>query len=153
MQVEESERFLMSREDLEAKLAVLTAGRAAEEFVFGTCTTGAANDIEQATRLARLMVTRYGMSSRFGMVALDAQSAQYLDGDLQSACSPQTAAQVDEEIQSIISDAYQKAFSLLRENARALNTLANALLDAETMTGDTFMELLSSCEQSLISES
>ncbi len=142
MQVEENERVLMSREDLEAKIVTLTAGRAAEEFVFKTCTTGAANDIEQATKLARNMVTRFGMSDKFGMVALDTQTSLYLGDGGQAICSPETSTQVDREIQRIIGESYDKAMELLRANAQKLSELSSYLLEKETITGDEFMEIL-----------
>ncbi len=142
MQVEETERVLMSREDLMAKLVVLTAGRAAEEFVFGTCTTGAANDIEQATKLARNMVTRFGMSGKFGMVALDAQTSLYLGDGAQAVCSPETSTLVDQEIQKLIRDSYNTAGEILRKNAQKLNELSTYLLDKETISGEEFMDIL-----------
>ncbi len=142
MQVDETERVLMTREDLESKLAVLTAGRAAEEFVFGTCTTGAANDIEQATKLARAMVSRYGMSDAFGMVAMDTVANPYLGDDTQTTCSPETAAQVDQEVQALIRRAHDTAMGILRENAQKLNHLAGYLLEKESITGEEFMDIL-----------
>ena len=142
MQVEETERVLMSRDDLEAKLVTLTAGRAAEEFVFHTCTTGAANDIEQATKIARNMVTRFGMSSEFGMVALDTQTSMYLGDGAQAICSPETSTLVDKEIQRLIAESYDKALSILRDNAQKLSELSSYLLEKETITGEEFMEIL-----------
>ena len=149
MQVDETERVLLSKDDLEARLTVLTAGRAAEDFVFGTSTTGAANDIEQATKLARAMVTRYGMSKALGMVALDTAVNPYLGDEAQSSCSAATAAQVDQEIQALIDAAYGKAMAILRENAQKLNQLAGYLLERENITGDEFMEILNSGEKLL----
>ena len=142
MQVEETERVLMSRDDLEAKLVTLTAGRAAEEFVFHTCTTGAANDIEQATKIARNMVTRFGMSSEFGMVALDTQTSMYLGDGAQAICSPETSTLVDKEIQRIIQESYGKALEILRNNAQKLSELSTYLLEKETISGEEFMDIL-----------
>lgn len=142
MQVDEDEQFLLSREQALSKLATLTGGRASEELVFGTSTSGASNDIEQATRLARAMVTRFGMSKQFGMVALETVTNQYLGGDTALACSPDTAARVDEETIALIKDAFEKATAILRENERKLHELAAYLLEKETITGDEFMEIL-----------
>ena len=142
MQVEETERVLMSRDDLEAKLVTLTAGRAAEEFVFHTCTTGAANDIEQATKIARNMVTRFGMSSEFGMVALDTQTSMYLGDGAQAICSPETSTLVDKEIQRLIQESYNKALEILRDNAQKLSELSTYLLEKETISGEEFMDIL-----------
>ena len=142
MQVEETERVLMSRDDLEAKLVTLTAGRAAEEFVFNTCTTGAANDIEQATKIARNMVTRFGMSSEFGMVALDTQTSMYLGDGAQAICSPETSTLVDKEIQRLIQESYDKALEILRDNAQKLSELSTYLLEKETISGEEFMDIL-----------
>ena len=142
MQVEETERVLMSRDDLEAKLVTLTAGRAAEEFVFHTCTTGAANDIEQATKIARNMVTRFGMSSEFGMVALDTQTSMYLGDGAQAICSPETSTLVDKEIQRLIQESYDKALEILRDNAQKLSELSTYLLEKETISGEEFMDIL-----------
>ena len=142
MQVEETERVLMSREDLESKIVTLTAGRAAEEFAFKTCTTGAAHDIEQATKLARNMVTRFGMSDKFGMVALDTQTSLYLGDGAQAICSPETSTLVDKEIQRLIAESYNKALSILRDNAQKLSELSSYLLEKETITGEEFMEIL-----------
>ena len=142
MQVEETERVLMSRDDLEAKLVTLTAGRAAEEFVFHTCTTGAVNDIEQATKIARNMVTRFGMSSEFGMVALDTQTSMYLGDGTQAICSPETSTLVDREIQRLIQQSYDKALEILRDNAQKLSELSTYLLEKETISGEEFMDIL-----------
>jgi len=142
MQVEESERFLMSREEALNKIATLTGGRAAEEFMFGTITTGAANDIEQATKLARAMVTRYGMSSQFGMVALETVTNQYLGGDTSMVCAPETARLVDEEVIRIIKEQYDKAMGILKENASKLNEISGYLLERETITGEEFLGIL-----------
>ena len=142
MQVEEGERFLMSKEEALNKIATLTGGRAAEEFIFHSITTGAANDIEQATKMARAMVTRYGMSSKFGMVALETVNNQYLGGDTSMVCSPETARLVDEEVVAIVRQQYDKAMQILKDNAAKLNEIAAYLLERETITGEEFMEIL-----------
>ena len=142
MQVEEGERFLMSKEEALNKIATLTGGRAAEEFIFHSITTGAANDIEQATKLARAMVTRYGMSSQFGMVALETVNNQYLGGDNSMVCSPETARLVDEEVVNIVKQQYDKAMQILKDNAAKLNEISAYLLERETITGEEFMEIL-----------
>ncbi len=142
MQVDENEHFLMSREDAFNKIATLTGGRSAEELVFGSITTGASNDIEQATRIARAMVTRYGMSETFGMVALECPTNQYLGGDGSLTCSSETSAKVDAEIVSIVEKAHQKALDILRKNEPALHRLAAYLLEKETITGEEFLSML-----------
>ena len=142
MQVDESEHYLMTKEEAENKIATLTGGRAAEEIVFGTVTTGASNDIEQATRIAKAMVVRYGMSSAFGMVALECQNNPYLASEGSLTCSSDTAARVDAEIISIVERAHQRAISILKENEITLHKLADHLLERETITGEEFMELL-----------
>ena len=147
MQVEEGERFLMSKEEALNKIATLTGGRAAEEFIFHSITTGAANDIEQATKMARAMVTRYGMSSQFGMVALETVNNQYLGGDTSMVCSPETARLVDEEVVAIVKQQYDKAMQILKDNAAKLNEIAAYLLERETITGEEFMEILKAGKQ------
>ena len=147
MQVEEGERFLMSKEEALNKIATLTGGRAAEEFIFHSITTGAANDIEQATKMARAMVTRYGMSSQFGMVALETVNNQYLGGDTSMVCSPETARLVDEEVVAIVRQQYDKAMQILKDNAAKLNEIAAYLLERETITGEEFMEILKAGKQ------
>ncbi len=142
MQVEEQEQFLMSKEQAESRLATLTGGRAAEQLVIGSITSGASNDIEQATRIARAMVTRYGMSEAFGMVALETVNNPYLGSDTTLACSPDTAAKVDAETIRIIRKAYEKAERILKENMEKLHELAEYLLEKETITGEEFMEVL-----------
>ena len=142
MQVEEGEHFLMSREEAFNKLATLTGGRTAEELVFHSATTGASNDIEQATRLARAMVTRYGMSDRFGMVALETVENAYLGGDSSLACSQETAASIDHEVVAMVKDAQDKARKILSENMDALHRLSKYLLEKETITGEEFMQML-----------
>ncbi len=142
MQVEEGEHFLMSREEAFNKLATLTGGRVAEELIFESATTGASNDIEQATRLARAMVTRYGMSDRFGMVALETVENAYLGGDTSLACSQETAAIVDHEVVEMVKEAQEKARKILSENMEALHRLSKYLLEKETITGEEFMQML-----------
>lgn len=144
MQVEAGERYLMSKEEALNRIATLTGGRAAEEFMFHSITTGASNDIEQATKLARAMVTRYGMSDQFGMVALETVNNQYLGGDTSLACSPETAKAIDDEVIRIVKDQYQKALDILKDNAAKLNELSAYLLEKETITGEEFMEILNS---------
>ena len=142
MQVDEGEHNLMTRDELLNKLATLTGGRAAEELIFGSITTGASNDIEQATKLARAMITRYGMSRKFDMVALETVTNQYLSGDTTLACSAETAAQIDEEVIATVKAAHEKAIKILQDNMDVLHRLAHHLLEKETITGDEFMEIL-----------
>ena len=142
MQVDEDERALMSKQEALNKIATLTGGRAAEELVFHSVTTGASNDIEQATRIARAMVTRFGMSERFGMVALESLTNQYLGGDTSLVCSSETAAQVDREVIEIVRQAHQRACEILSHNLDALHRLASYLLEKETITGEEFMREL-----------
>ena len=142
MQVEDGERLLMSKEEALNKIATLTGGRAAEEFMFHSITTGASNDIEQATKLARAMVTRYGMSDQFGMVALETVTNQYLGGDTSLACSPETVKAIDDEVIATVKAQYEKAMGILRDHAAKLNELAGYLLEKETITGEEFMEIL-----------
>ncbi|MGI6037677.1 MAG: cell division protein FtsH, partial [Limnochordia bacterium] len=142
MQIPEEESLLMTKEELLNRIAVLTAGRAAEELIFGTATSGAANDIEQATKLARAMVTRLGMSERFDMMALETVNNLYLGGDTSLSCSSQTAAQIDGEVLAIIKRAHEKAISILKDNMDKLHELAAYLLKKETITGEEFMALL-----------
>ena len=142
MQVEETERVLMSKEEAFNKIVTYTAGRVAEKLMFDTITSGAANDIEQATKLARAMVTRYGMSSQFGMVAFETLNNPYLSDDTSLTCSNETASLVDKEIISIISEAYNKAESILKDNMQKLNSISQYLITKETITGDEFMDLL-----------
>ncbi len=142
MQVEAGERFLMSKEEALNKIATFTGGRAAEEFMFQSITTGASNDIEQATKIARAMVTRYGMSDQFGMVALETVNNQYLGGDTSMVCAPETAKAVDDEVIAIVKEQYQKALGILKSHAAKLNELSEYLLERETITGEEFMEIL-----------
>ena len=147
MQVEEGEKLLMTKEEAFNKIATLTGGRAAEAVIFGSITTGASNDIEQATRLARAMITRYGMSDDFGMVALETVNNQYLGGDTSLACSAETAAKIDRDVVAMIGDAYKKAEAIIKENRTAMDALAAYLLEKETITGEEFMDILSKQEQ------
>ena len=142
MQVDEGEHYLMSREEIENKLATLTGGRSAEELIFGSVTTGASNDIEKATKLARAMITRYGMSRGFDMVALETVNNPYLSGDTSLACSAETAARIDQEVVASVKAAHEKAIGILRDNMEALHRLAHFLLEKETITGEQFMEML-----------
>ena len=142
MQIEEGERVLMSREEMLGQLATLTGGRAAEEIVFGSITSGASNDIEKATQMARAMVTRYGMSDQFGMVALETVNNPYLGGDSSLACSPETSARVDAEVQGMIAAAHDRAVGILKENRELMDRLAAYLLEKETITGAEFMDIL-----------
>lgn len=142
LQVDEGEHNLMTKEEIENKIATFTGGRAAEQLIFNSITTGASNDIEQATRLARAMITRFGMNDEFGMVALETVSNQYLGGDTSLACSAETAASIDKKVIDLIQLQYQKAYKLLSENKMKLHELAKFLYEKETITGDEFMEIL-----------
>ncbi|MCR4887775.1 MAG: ATP-dependent zinc metalloprotease FtsH [Ruminococcus sp.] len=142
MQVDEGEKFLMTKEEALARIATLTGGRSAEEVVFHSCTSGASNDIEQATKLARAMVTRYGMSDGFDMMALETVTNRYLGGDPALACSAETASRIDDEVNAIIKNSHEKAVNILTENIDKLHELARFLLEKETITGDEFMEIL-----------
>ncbi len=142
MQIEEGERVLMSREDMLNQLTILTGGRAAEEVVFDSITSGASNDIEKATQTARAMVTRYGMSDQFGMVALETVNNPYLSADASLVCSAETSARVDAEVQSLIGGAHEKALGILRKDRVLMDELAAYLLDKETITGAEFMDIL-----------
>ena len=143
LQVDEGDHFLMSREELLNKIATYTGGRAAEELVFHSVTTGASNDIEQATKLARAMITRFGMSEEFGFVAFETVSNQYLGGDASLACSPETQARMDQKVTELVSQQYRRAVELLRANEGKLHQLAGYLYEHETITGEEFMEILS----------
>ena len=142
LQVPEEETNLLSREEAFNKIATFTGGRAAEELIFGSYTSGASNDIEQATRLARSMVTRLGMSAEFDMMALETVSGPYLSGDAALACSEGTAEKIDREVLAIIRSAHEKAAGILAENKEKLHELANFLMERETITGEEFMEIL-----------
>ena len=147
MQVEEDEKVLMSRDEAMIQLTTLTGGRSAEEIVFNSITSGASNDIEKATRLARAMITRYGMSSQFDMVALETVTNQYLGGDTSLACSPETAALIDQEVNNTVRQAHEKAKAILTENRGKLDELAEYLLERETITGEEFMAILNRPER------
>ena len=142
MQVEEGNHYLMTKEEIENKIATLTGGRAAEEVMFGTISTGASNDIEQATKLARAMVTRYGMSKDFDMVALETVNNQYLGGDASLACSAETQAEIDRQVVSLVKNQHQKAIRILMDNREKLDELARYLYQKETITGEEFMHIL-----------
>lgn len=144
MQVEEGNHYLMTREEIENKIATFTGGRAAEEVVFGSVTTGASNDIEQATKLARAMITRYGMSDDFDMVAMETVSNQYLGGDTSLACSAQMQAKIDEQVIELVKSQHEKAVQILLDNRSKLDELANFLYERETITGEEFMGILES---------
>jgi cell division protease FtsH len=142
MQVDKGNHYLMSREELENKIATLTGGRAAEEVVFKSITTGASNDIEQATKLARAMITRYGMSSDFDMVALETVNNQYLGGDTSLVCAPETQSMIDKKVVDLVKKQHDKAVKILTSNRRKLDELAKFLYERETITGEEFMEIL-----------
>ena len=142
MQVDEGNHVLMSKEEIENKIATFTGGRAAEEVAFGSVTTGASNDIEQATKLARAMITRYGMSDDFDMVALETVTNQYLGGDASLACSAETQAQIDRKVVELVKREHAKAVNILKENREKLDQLANYLYEKETITGEEFMKIL-----------
>ena len=147
LQVDEGEKSLMSKEELFNKIATFTGGRVAEELKFGSITTGASNDIEQATRLARGMITRFGMSEEFGMVALETINNQYLGGDTSLACSNETATKIDAAVVAVVKQAHEKAVGIIRENMHKLDEIAQFLLEKETITGEEFMEFLNRTEE------
>ena len=142
MQIDEGNHYLMSKEEIENKIATLTGGRAAEETQFGSITTGASNDIEQATKLARAMITQYGMSSDFDMVAMETVNNQYLGGDTSLSCSPQTQQEIDRAVVEIVRKQHKKACEILEENREKLDELAKYLYEKETITGEEFMHIL-----------
>ena len=142
MQVEEGDHYLMSKEEIENKIATYTGGRAAEEVVFGSVTTGASNDIEQATKLARAMISRYGMSEDFDMVAMETVTNQYLGGDTSLACSAETQSKIDQQVIALVKKQHEKALEILRENREKLDELAKFLYEKETITGEEFMHIL-----------
>ena len=146
MQVDDGDHYLMTKEELANKIATFTGGRAAEELIFHSITTGASNDIEQATKLARAMITRYGMSDRFGMVALETQNNPYLGGDSSLSCSPQTAADIDQMVVDTVKHGYDTAMDLLEKNQKKLHELAKYLYEKETITGEEFMQILTRTE-------
>ena len=142
LQVDDGDHFLMSKDELLNKIATYTGGRAAEELVFHSITTGASNDIEQATKLARSMISRFGMSEEFGFVAFETVSNQYLGGDASLACSPETQARIDKKVTQLVDEQYQKAMELLKENESKLHEIAGYLYEHETITGQEFMDIL-----------
>ena len=142
MQVEEGNHYLMTKEELENKIATLTGGRTAEEVKFGTISTGASNDIEQATKLARGMITRYGMTDDFDMVGMETVTNQYLGGDTTLACSAETQALIDKKVVETVKTAHRKALDILNENRDKLDELSKYLYERETITGDEFMAIL-----------
>ena len=142
MQVEAGERFLMSKEEALNKIATLTGGRAAEEFMFHSITTGASNDIEQATKLSRAMITRYGMSEEFDMVAMENVTNQYLGGDTSLACSAETQTQIDRQVVALVKKQHEKARQILTDNRQKLDELAHYLYEKETITGEEFLSIL-----------
>jgi cell division protease FtsH len=144
MQVEENNHYLMTKEEIENKIATYTGGRAAEEITFGTISTGASNDIEQATKLARAMVTRYGMSKEFDMVAMETVNNQYLGGDTSLVCSAEKQSMIDDQVIEIVKHQHDKAAQILLDNREKLKELAEYLYEKETITGDEFMEILNS---------
>lgn len=144
MQVEQQDKYLMTKEELQNKIATLTGGRAAEEIVTGTISTGASNDIEQATKLARAMITRYGMTEEFDMVAMETVNNQYLGGDTSLACSAETQKKIDEKVVEVVKTQHKKALDILNENKDKLHELANFLYEKETITGEEFMRILES---------
>ncbi len=142
MQVDEGNHYLMSKEELENRIATLTGGRAAEEVIFGSVTTGASNDIEQATKVARAMITQYGMSDEFDMVAMETVNNQYLGGDTSLACSAETQTLIDQKVVETVKEQHEKAREILRSNRKKLDELAQFLYEKETITGEEFMEIL-----------
>ena len=142
MQVEQADKYLLTKEELENKIATLTAGRAAEEVKFGVITTGASNDIEQATKLARAMITRYGMSPDFDMVAMETVTNQYLGGDTSLSCSAETQRAIDEKVVNLVKQEHEKARKILEENKDKLDEISKYLYEKETITGEEFMEIL-----------
>ena len=144
MQVDTGDKYLLTKEEIENKIATYTGGRAAEEVVFGEITTGASNDIEQATKLARAMITRYGMSEEFDMVAMETVNNQYLGGDTSLACSADTQKEIDKKVVELVKQQHEKARQILLDNRAKLDELARFLYERETITGDEFMEILTS---------
>ena len=142
MQVDEGNHYLMSKEEIENKIATYTGGRVAEEIAVGSISTGASNDIEQATKLARAMITRYGMSEAFDMVALETVTNQYLGGDASLACSAETASEIDRQVVALVKKQHEKARQILSENKEKLDELAKYLYENETITGEEFMNIL-----------
>ena len=141
MQTPEEEKYLMTKAELNARLVTFMAGRAAEELVFDSVTTGASNDIEQATNIARAMITQYGMSEKFGLMSLESVESKYLDGRATMNCGEATAAEIDEEVKELLKRSYDKAFELLKENREILDKIAGFLYEKETITGKEFMQI------------
>ena len=144
MQVDEGNHYLMTKEEIENKIATLTGGRAAEEIVFGSVTTGASNDIEQATKLARAMITKYGMSKDFDMVAMEVETNKYLGCDSSLSCSAETQTLIDKKVVELIRKQHEKAATIILENRAKLDELSNYLYQKETITGEEFMKILNS---------
>ena len=144
MQIDDGNHYLMNKEELENKIATYTGGRAAEEIVFGSITTGASNDIEQATKLARAMITRYGMSNDFDMVAMETQTNQYLGGDTSLSCSAETQTIIDKKVVELVKKQHEKAAQILLENREKLDEISSFLYQKETITGEEFMKILNS---------
>ena len=142
MQVDTGDKYLMTKQEIENKIATFTGGRAAEEIVFGEITTGASNDIEQATKLARAMITRYGMSEEFDMVAMETVTNQYLGGDTSLACAADTQKRIDEKVVELVKTQHEKARKILMDNRKKLDALAQFLYEKETITGEEFMQIL-----------
>ena len=142
MQVEQGDKYLLTKQEILNKIATFTGGRAAEEVVFGEITTGASNDIEQATKLARAMITRYGMSEEFDMVAMETVNNQYLGGDTSLACSGDTQKEIDRKVVELVRKEHEKAKKLLEDHREKLDQLASVLYEKETITGDEFMQIL-----------
>ena len=142
MQVEQGDKYLLTKEELENKIATFTGGRAAEEVIFGEVTTGASNDIEQATKIARAMITQYGMNNDFDMVAMETRNNQYLGGDTSLTCSPETQREIDRKVVELVKVQHEKARKILEENREKLDELAAFLYEKETITGDEFMSIL-----------
>ena len=141
---DDGNHYLLNKEELENKIATLTGGRAAEEIIFNTCTTGASNDIEQATKIARQMVMRYGKSKDFDMVAMENVSNQYLGGDASVACSPETMRLIDKEVVELVKKQHEKAVGILKDNLMKLHEIVKYLYEKETITGEEFMGILNS---------
>ena len=142
MQVDTGDKYLLTKEEIENKIATFTGGRAAEEVIFGEITTGASNDIEQATKLARAMITRYGMSDEFDMVAMETVNNQYLGGDASLTCSAETQREIDRKVVELVRTQHEKSKQILTENREKLDELAQFLYEKETITGEEFMAIL-----------
>lgn len=152
MQVEEGNHYLMTKEEMANRIATLTGGRSAEEIVFQTATSGASDDIQKATRLAKAMITRYGMSEEFDMVALENVTNQYLGGDTSLVCSPETQTRIDRAVTELVRVQHEKARAILTENRAKLDELARYLYEKETITGEEFMEILEGKEEKSVTE-